>query len=164
MSDFISKSWHLAPDAFGNLSPLSAGEWKLLPCYWAAIAFRASEKPAQWLLDLCCLVVWSTDPEGMCVRAAGVCVCSLQAAPLQGLLPASVPSQTACWGFPVGSVGKESTCNAGAPGSIPGLGRVPGKGNGNPLWYSGLENPMDRGPWRATVLGGLKELDTTEAT
>ena len=47
---------------------------------------------------------------------------------------------------------------------IPVLGRFPGKGNGNPLWYSGLENPMDRGPWRATVLGGLKELDTTEAT
>ena len=98
-------------------------------------------------------MVWSTDPEGMCVRAAGVCVCSLQAAPLQGLLPASVPSQTACWGFPVGSVGKESTCNAGAPGSIPGLGRVPGKGNGNPLQYSCLENPMDRGAWRAIVHG-----------
>ena len=48
--------------------------------------------------------------------------------------------------------------------SIPVLGRFPGKGNGNPLWYSGLENPMDRGPWWATVLGGLKELDTTEAT
>ena len=41
--------------------------------------------------------------------------------------------------------GKESACNAGDPGSIPGLGRSPGEGNGNPLQYSYLENPMDRG-------------------
>ena len=48
---------------------------------------------------------------------------------------------------------KESACNAGDPGSIPGLGRSPGEGNGNPLQYFYLENPMDRGAWRATVLG-----------
>ena len=48
---------------------------------------------------------------------------------------------------------KESTCNAGDQGSIPGLGRSPGEGNGNPLQCSGLENPMDRGAWRATVDG-----------
>ena len=47
-------------------------------------------------------------------------------------------------GFPSGSDGKESTCNAGDQGSIPGLGRSPGGGNGNPLQYSCLENPMDR--------------------
>ena len=46
-------------------------------------------------------------------------------------------------GFPHSSVGKESTCNAGDPGSIPGLGRSPGKGKGYPLQYSGLENSMD---------------------
>ena len=51
------------------------------------------------------------------------------------------------------SVGKESACNAGDPGSIPGLGRSPGEGNGNPLQYSCLENPMDRGAWRTTVHG-----------
>ena len=44
-----------------------------------------------------------------------------------------------------GSDGKESTCNAGDPGSIPGLGRSPGEGNGNPTQYPYLENPMDRG-------------------
>ena len=49
------------------------------------------------------------------------------------------------------SVGKSSACNAEDPGLIPGLGRSPGEGNGNPLQYSGLENPMDRGAWRATV-------------
>ena len=46
---------------------------------------------------------------------------------------------------------KESACNAGDPGSIPGLGRSPGEGNGNPLQYSCLESPMDRGAWWATV-------------
>ena len=55
------------------------------------------------------------------------------------------------WGFPGGSDGKESTCSARDLGSIPGLGRSPGEGHGNPLQYSCLENPMDRGAWRATV-------------
>ena len=50
-------------------------------------------------------------------------------------------------GFPAGSDGEESACNAGDPGSIPGLGKSPGEKNGNPLHYSCLENPMDRGAW-----------------
>ena len=54
-------------------------------------------------------------------------------------------------GFPGGSGGKESACNAGDPGLIPGSGRSTAEGNGNPLQYSGLENSMDRGAWRATV-------------
>ena len=58
--------------------------------------------------------------------------------------------------FPGGSVGKESVCNSGDPGSIPGLGRSPGEGSGNPLQYSCLENSMDRGAWRATVHGVTK--------
>ena len=49
-------------------------------------------------------------------------------------------------GFPGGSDDKAPACNAGDPGLIPGLGRSPGEGNGNPLQYSCLENPMDRGP------------------
>ena len=53
--------------------------------------------------------------------------------------------------FPCSSVGKESACNAGDLGSIPGSGRSPGKGNGNSLQYSCLENPMDRGAWWAIV-------------
>ena len=50
-------------------------------------------------------------------------------------------------GFPCSSVGKESACNAGDPGSIPGLGRSARGGNGKPLEYLCLENPMDRGAW-----------------
>ena len=54
-------------------------------------------------------------------------------------------------GFPGGSDGKESACSAGDLGLIPGLGRSPGEGNGNPLRYSCLENATDTGAWRATV-------------
>ena len=52
--------------------------------------------------------------------------------------------------FPGGSDGKESAWNAGEPGLIPGLARCLGEGNDNPLQYSCLENPMDRGDWQAT--------------
>ena len=64
--------------------------------------------------------------------------------------------------FPGGSDGKESACNAGDLGLIPRSGRSPGEGNGNPLQYACLENPMDRRTWQATVPGGHKELDMTE--
>ena len=59
-------------------------------------------------------------------------------------------------GFPSGSDGKESACNAGDLGLIPELGRSPGEGNGNPLQYFCLENSMDRGAWWATVHGVTK--------
>ena len=65
--------------------------------------------------------------------------------------------------FPGGSDSKASIYNAGDPGSIPGLGRSPGEGNGNPLQYYCLENPMDRGAWQATV-HGVTESDTTETS
>ena len=58
--------------------------------------------------------------------------------------------------FPGGSAGKASAYNVGDPGSIPGVGRSPGEGNGNPLQYPCSENPMDREAW------GRKESDTTE--
>ena len=54
-------------------------------------------------------------------------------------------------GFPGGSDGKESACDAGDPGSTPGLGRSLGEGNGNPLQYSCLENSMDRGALWAAI-------------
>ena len=59
-------------------------------------------------------------------------------------------------GFPGGSDGKESACNVGDPGLIPGLGRSPGEGNSNLLQYFCLENPMDRRAWQATIHGAAK--------
>ena len=56
-------------------------------------------------------------------------------------------------GFPGDLDGKELACNAGGLGSVPGLGGSLAEGNGNPLQYSCLENPMDRGAWWATVHG-----------
>jgi len=64
-------------------------------------------------------------------------------------------------GFPGGSVVKNPRANAGDAGWIPGSGRSPGEGNGNPLQYSCLGNPMNRGAWRAVAHGITRELDTT---
>ena len=66
------------------------------------------------------------------------------------------PSTPVFLDFPGGSGGKESACSVGDLGSIPGLGRSPGKGKGYPLQYSGLENSMDRGAWQAIVLAVAK--------
>ena len=65
-------------------------------------------------------------------------------------------------GFLCGSASEESACNAGDLGSIPGLGRPPGEGNGKLLQYSCLENSMNRGAWQAAVHGVQKESDMTE--
>ena len=65
-------------------------------------------------------------------------------------------------GFPCGSAGKESTCNAGDLGSIPGLGRSPGGGHGNPLQYSCLENPYRQSSLVAYSPWGHKESDMPE--
>ena len=64
--------------------------------------------------------------------------------------------------FPDGSVVKNPPANAGGVGSISGSGRSPGEGNGNPLQYSSLENPMDGGAWQATA-HGVTESDTTKS-
>ena len=66
------------------------------------------------------------------------------------------PVSLALVSFPSRSDGKTSACNAGDLGSIPGSGRSPGEGNGNPLQYSCLEKSMDRGAWQATVHGVAK--------
>ena len=65
------------------------------------------------------------------------------------------------WGFPGGSVVKNLPAKAGNAGSIPGSGRSPGEGNSNPLKYSCLRNPVDRGAWWAIVHGFKKESDMT---
>ena len=77
----------------------------------------------------------------------------------------NIVSAEVSWRFPGGAVVKKlpaNTGDAGDTGSIPGSGRSPGGGNGNPLQYSCLENSMDRGAWWATVHEVIKESDTTE--
>ena len=82
---------------------------------------------------------------------------------LDGLV---VPYKKCSINLPLGGLdSKESACNAGDLGLLPGLGRSPKGGHGNPLQYTFLENPMDRGipvDWWATVHGGHKKSDTTE--
>ena len=73
-----------------------------------------------------------------------------------GFLCSHLTSVKAPLGLPSGSDGKEFACNAGDSGLIPGWGRSPGGGNGNPLQYSGLENSMDRGAWQTIVHGVAK--------
>ena len=68
----------------------------------------------------------------------------------------SIQCYPLCSHFPGGSDGKASAYNVGDPGLIPGLGRSSGEGNGNPLQYSCLENPMDGGSWKTTVHGVAK--------
>ena len=65
--------------------------------------------------------------------------------------PHSVGASASVWASLAAQTVKKSVCNAGDSGSVPGLGRSPGEGNGYPLQYSCLENSMDRGAWQATV-------------
>ena len=79
-------------------------------------------------------------------------------------LAAAAAAAVWLWGFPGGASGKEPACQCRRCkrlGLIPGSGRSPGGGHGNPLEYSCLENPLDRGAWRATVYGVTEESDMT---
>ena len=92
-----------------------------------------------------------------CISVIRVCVCVRARA--RACVPLGAESVNICvctLGFPGGSDGKESACNAGDLGSIPGLGKFLGEGKDNPLQYSGLENSVDRGTWQATVYGVTK--------
>ena len=77
-------------------------------------------------------------------------------------MPLFISSTSGHRGFAGGLAVKNPPANAGDRDSIPGLGGSPGEGSGNPLQYSCLENPMDRGAWRAAVHGVTKESDMTE--
>ena len=75
--------------------------------------------------------------------------------------PSSLRDAGLILGLPWSPRGKDSACRAGDPGSIPESESSSGEGNGNPLQYSCLGNPMDRRAWLATVHGAAKELDGT---
>ena len=96
------------------------------------------------------LYIW-TSPDGQYQNQIDYILCSQRRS--------SIQSAKTRPGADCGSDGKASVYNAGDLGLIPGLGRFPGEGNGNPLQYSCLENPLDRGAW---CPWGHKESDTTE--
>ena len=98
------------------------------------------------------VAAWGPEARSL-ARMTWVCFLSLL---VKKAIAECLQQTSHCVGFPDGSVGKESTCNAGIWGSIPGLGTPPGEGKGNPLHYSCLGNPMDRGAWWATVHGVTK--------
>ena len=101
-------------------------------------------------------------PVPCCAKSLQLCatLCDLTGCSLSGssvhACPTLINTQSVELTFPGGSDGKESACDAGDPGSIAGSGRSPGEGNSNPLQYPCLENPMDRGTWRAVVHGVAK--------
>ena len=107
-----------------------------------------------------CILLHPSSPTGGRSSWWGISASQLAISAL--LVPLQLAPDIKNFLFPGGSDGKESACNAGDGGLIPGLGRSPGERNGNPLQYSCLETPMDRGAWRATIHGVTKELDTTE--
>ena len=84
----------------------------------------------------------------MSAASSTLCVCCCY---YHQLMTVKCPAEELSLNTSPFSDGKESACNARDPGSIPGLGRSPGEGNGNSLQYSCVENPMDRGAWQAAV-------------
>ena len=113
--------------------PLFVGDCKAGVCMKVALNWKSAK----------CLAIWGRKKD------------------LKDLGQSAVLSPCGKSHYPGDSAGKESACNAGDLGLIPGLGRSPGEGNGYPLQYSGRENSMDRGAWRATVHEGRKESGTT---
>ena len=95
---------------------------------------------------------------GTARRLSSICLCFYLG---HSIRAKDIPKSNAWWAFPGGSVVKNMPANAGDGGSIPGLGRSPGGGNGNPLQYSCLGNPMGRGAWWAAVHGVTKKSNMT---
>ena len=120
--------------------------------YGVLISLESLSLPITSGQGIVCPPAWSihgvSDPQGVTRGLCCILPPSIQVYILKGVLMVR--------DFPHGSDSKESTCNAGDLGSIPGSGRSPGEGDGNPLQYSCLENPMDRGAWWATVRGVAK--------
>ena len=98
-----------------------------------------------------CILLHPSSPTGGRSSWWGISASQLAISAL--LVPLQLAPDIKNFLFPGGSDGKESACNAGDGGLIPGLGRSPGECNGNPLQYSCLETPMDRGAWWAAVPG-----------
>ena len=111
-------------------------------------------------ISSCCMRTLSRDVWDLVSPDQAPCIGSAVSQPLdrqeRSQHPCSLITPSLRPSFPGGSDDKESACDTGNERSIPGSGRCPGGGNGNPLQYSCLENPMERGAWRAAVHGVVK--------
>ena len=155
--------WKSVTDLMNDISPLNI--WKIhttqmtFSCMPTVTLVRP-DTPLVWCWDGTCVCL----PGGLSVlcfqSVTGLATAFSLSALLRLCWPVTVPLASVVsfnmWhgyfgGFPHSSGDKESACNAGVPGSIPGSGRSPGGGHGNPLQYSCLENPMDREARQATV-------------
>ena len=108
--------------------------------------YSQSRKKSEYLL----MLIWWVNPPQLQNPHLNTVICQAQSS-LHTLFCSTniwIPTKCVCWGFPGGSEVKNLLADTGW---IPGSGRSPGGGNGNPLQYSCLENPVDRGAWRATV-------------
>ena len=117
-----------------------------------ALSSEPPGKPKSLLKEILYTLV--SEVAQSCLTLCDPIVCSLPGSSVHGIFQARILEWIAIsfsmkpdLGFPGGSEDKASACKAGDPGSIPGLGRSPGEGNGNPLQYSCLENPMDGEFW-----------------
>ena len=135
-------------------------------CVWQILFPKRTFSEQQDSAACCFLWILNVLCTSLHIRACGCVFRKPSSSPLQACTMRFLCSYFAdalSLDFPGGSDGKASVYNAGDLGSSPGLGRSPGEGNGNPLQYYCLENPMDRGAWRATYSPRvLKESDTTE--
>ena len=140
MIHIYSHIWSSPPGSFAH----GISQARILE--WVAISFsRGSSWPRDQTQDSCIASGFFT------AESPGLTCCIIQLTmSYKTLFDIVLPL------FPGGSDGKGSAYNTGDPGSIPGSGRSPGEGNGNPLQYSSLENPMDGGAWLATVYGVAK--------
>ena len=123
--------------------------------------FTNLRKTPRMLCSMCCLVYWEESwikPAFHYTGAAGLRVATAISLSLSLNFCIGLCILYFVLGFPGGADVKASACNVGDLGLIPGSGRSPGGGNGNPLQYSCLENPMDRGTWQAAVHGVSKSL------
>ena len=122
-----------------------------LPCYSLKRLLRKQLIPSSGAL-IFAVVLQGNSPDLLVQRPAGIVIMTPQ-----DCIDLHT-STAAIWGseLPWWLSGKESACSAGELGSVPGLGRSLGGGNGNPLQYSCLRNPVDRGAWQGTVHGVAK--------
>ena len=154
LSLWKSESWSVVSDSLqSQCTEFGIPQARILE--WVAFPFsRGSSWPRDWTQVSCLagrfFTIWAINIKGRQVNAWHFLVGSA------GVFSGYMPRSKIALDFLHSSVSKESACNAGDPGSIPGLGRSPGEENGNPLQYPCLENLMDRGAWWAAVHGVSK--------